>query len=323
MQLSVIVICLNEEKHLPRCLSAIRDQGSDLLDIDLIVVDGGSTDRSKAIASDHGARVIDSPKGIPKQRNAGGREAQAPVMAFVDADVELLPGWGACVRKHFAEHDSLVLGSAPQLPPDASWVAEAYALHWGVEPEAQTDFRAARLLSTQSLALHTEIFHKVGGFREDIGVEEDHVFVVDAEKTGAHLIADPALAYIHHGEPRSLQEFFQRQLWGANSDLWWQHLREGDFEQAWRPRYVYGAVMAGETAALALSALNPFGGWQIGVPLSLAALSATVGLPALRTAQKNSAYDKVGQLALMYGAYGMSTAMALAGLGKNKQRRWR
>ena len=50
---------------------------------------------------------------------------------------------------------------------------------------------------------------------------------------------------------------------------------------------------------------------------------ATVVLPAVNTARRCGAPGKLGQLCVMYGAYGVATAAALAGFGKDKARRWR
>ncbi len=326
MKLTIVAICLNEEKNLPRCLGAIERLDHAGLDVEVLVVDGGSTDGSQDIARSLGARVVDSPKGIPIQRNVGGRAATGDILAYVDADVELQEGWFDSVARLFGESTRLVAGSPPQLPEDASWVAHAYAMHWGLEPEEKIGVQTIeddRLLSTQSLVMGQEVYESVGGFPEDLGVDEDTYVILRAKEQGVRVVTDTGLAYVHHGEPGTLREFFHRIAWGANYAAWFEHLREGDLAQAKRPQYVYGAVFAAEVAALGLSLAMPVGGWQVGVPLSLAALGATVALPAVRTAARHRAPGKIKDLCLMYGAYGAATATALAGFGRNKAKRWR
>jgi len=326
MKLSVVVICLNEELHLPRCLGAINGLDHAGLELELIVVDGGSTDRSVALAEEHGAHVVHSPRGIPRQRNAGGRAASGEVLAYVDADVELQAGWFDAVARHFGRSTGLVLGAPPRLPPGASWVARAYALHWGApadDAESQQPSDDPRLLSTQSLVLGREIFERTGGFSEELRVDEDTFLILAAQQLGFAVICDPGLRYLHHGEPRTLADFFRRVAWGANYEQWFKAIRRLDLAQARRPQYVYGAVVGAEVACLGLSLAAPLGGWQVGVPGSLLALGLTFGLPALRTAGRHAAYDRIGALALMYGAYGLATASALLGVGRDKLRRWR
>ena len=322
--LSIVIVCLNEERHLPRCLDTIAGLDHCGLELELIVVDGGSTDDSRRLARQRGALVVQSPKGIPRQRNAGGRAASGRVLAYVDADVELQPGWFATVARHFARGQRLILGCPPRLPADASWVAQAYAMHWGAPAEGVEGISDdARLLSTASLVLGREVFELVGGFPEELGVDEDTYVIKEAGRQGVEVICDMGLNYLHHGEPRGLREFFRRIAWGANTAQWFEHLRQGNFTQARRPQYIYGAVVGAEVATLGLSLALPLGGWQVGLPLSVAALTATVVLPSVKTAREHKAMGKLGQLCLMYGAYGLATAAALAGFGKDKANRWR
>lgn len=325
MKLTIVVLCLNEEKRLPRCLRALRELDHAGLELEVLVVDGGSTDRSRELAAQHGATVVPSERGIPKQRNVGGRAASGELLAYVDADVELLPGWFETVARHFAAGSRAVVGGPPRLPDDASWVARAYAMHWGAPADDAPDQVSddVRMLSTQSLVMGREVFSEVGGFREDLGVDEDTYFVLRARELGARIVCDTGLRYLHHGEPRTLKDFFRRFAWGANYEEWFGSIRRGELAQVWRPQYIYGAVVGAELACLGASLALPLGGWQLGVPLACAALGATTVLPALRTAHRHRAYGKIGELVAMYGAYGLAGAAAMAGLGRNKTRRWR
>jgi glycosyltransferase involved in cell wall biosynthesis len=50
---SVVILTLNEERDLPRCLASLSNCN------DVVVLDSGSTDRTHAIAQEHGARVFE------------------------------------------------------------------------------------------------------------------------------------------------------------------------------------------------------------------------------------------------------------------------
>ena len=54
--ISLAMIVKNEEAHLPRCLGSVRDLAQEL-----VVVDTGSTDRTRQIARDLGATVYQAP----------------------------------------------------------------------------------------------------------------------------------------------------------------------------------------------------------------------------------------------------------------------
>jgi GT2 family glycosyltransferase len=94
---SVIVLNLNGESIISRCLDKLLAQSYSNLEI--IVVDNGSTDRSLAILADYAAEhdviVLSSPRnlGIPQGRNFGAQTARGEVLAFMDNDGYADPDW--------------------------------------------------------------------------------------------------------------------------------------------------------------------------------------------------------------------------------------
>ncbi|WP_172250139.1 glycosyltransferase [Saccharibacillus deserti] len=88
--ISIIVPVFNVENFLDRCLSSLTSQT--LKDIEIVVVNDGSTDSSREIARAHAEqddriRVIDqSNQGLSGARNTGIGEAKGEYLAFVDSD---------------------------------------------------------------------------------------------------------------------------------------------------------------------------------------------------------------------------------------------
>ena len=87
---TVIVAVKNGESFLGDSLESIRSQPN--VTVELIVVDGKSTDRSRDIAAEFDARVIgeDAP-GLAAAWNTGLGHATAPLIAFLDSDDRWLP----------------------------------------------------------------------------------------------------------------------------------------------------------------------------------------------------------------------------------------
>lgn len=82
----VVFPCLNEEGALPWVLSRLPEGYR------AIVVDNGSTDRSAAVAREHGALVItELRRGFGSAAHAGLSAATAPIVAFCDADASMDP----------------------------------------------------------------------------------------------------------------------------------------------------------------------------------------------------------------------------------------
>lgn len=86
--ISVIIPVLNEAKILENTLTQLQ---SELDGHELIVVDGGSTDNTIAIAEKYG-KVISSERGRAKQLNAGANVATGDILIFLHADVWLEKG---------------------------------------------------------------------------------------------------------------------------------------------------------------------------------------------------------------------------------------
>lgn len=98
LRLSATVITLNEEASLPRCLASLRGLVSEI-----VVVDSGSTDRTREIALAEGARFESLPwAGHVAQKNAALALASQPWALCIDADEEVSPELAASIRAAFA-----------------------------------------------------------------------------------------------------------------------------------------------------------------------------------------------------------------------------
>lgn len=326
MKLSIVIICLNEEKHIRRCLDAIFRGDHGDLKVEVIIVDGGSSDRTKAIARQFEVRILDSPRGIPRQRNVGGYAATGDLLAYVDADVEILGDWFTAVRFQFSDNQYKIIGCAPYLPDGVAWIAKAYSIHRG-NPNligSPIENREERYLATASLVMGRKVFTDLGGFREDLAVDEDTDFILRARDRKTPLIFEPNLAHIHHGEPGSVTEFFQRMKWGANYSAWFKSIREREWSKIVRMQYVYGMLFAicifSILVSLVLNLLLPLNG------VIIAALTLLTGLiigPALRLTIKIRSVKFFFKLCAMYVVLGSASAAAMLGFGSNKSKRWR
>jgi glycosyltransferase involved in cell wall biosynthesis len=90
------------------CLNSVF--GIRYLDLDVIVVDDNSTDRTAEVASRYPAWLIERPKrgGIAVARNDGIGVASGEIVAFVDADCEVNKDWLDLLTSHFT--DNMIAG---------------------------------------------------------------------------------------------------------------------------------------------------------------------------------------------------------------------
>ena len=100
MTFSVIVCAFNEEQLLPGCLHSLLQQSFPPHEI--IVINNASTDRTAAVASIPGIRVVDEPrKGLVVAREAGRRVSTGDVLVYVDADCRAPRKWLQLVAQEF------------------------------------------------------------------------------------------------------------------------------------------------------------------------------------------------------------------------------
>ncbi|MGD8374690.1 MAG: glycosyltransferase family 2 protein [Acidobacteriota bacterium] len=93
MSLTAIVLCRDAERDLPACLGSLAFAD------EILVVDSGSRDRSREIASDRGARVLERPlDGFDDQRNWAQARAAGDWVLFIDADERVPPALAAEIR---------------------------------------------------------------------------------------------------------------------------------------------------------------------------------------------------------------------------------
>ncbi len=90
---SVIVVAKNEEKYISACLDSLVVQDFPKDSYEIIVVDGGSKDRTPEICRSYPVKLISTGSGISHQRNVGISAAKGKYVAFTDADCIADKNW--------------------------------------------------------------------------------------------------------------------------------------------------------------------------------------------------------------------------------------
>ena len=106
--ISAVIPTLNESVSLMRCLDSLKNRTA--LN-EIIVADGGSTDGTRTIAAELGARVVESPKGRGLQIRKGVESANCDVIVILHADCEVQPGVFKRIVAQLASDPSVIGGA--------------------------------------------------------------------------------------------------------------------------------------------------------------------------------------------------------------------
>jgi glycosyltransferase involved in cell wall biosynthesis len=168
LRVSFVIPAYNEEALIVRCISSIREEiarvGNPVHEI--IVVDNASTDLTAGYAIIARARVLhERRKGVTRARQTGFEHARYDIVAFIDADSTLPPGWLSRMCGNFADPD-VVAVSGPVAYPELIFYKRYLSLAFYAC--AKLVHPIAPLLQGGNFALTKKALREAGGFNTDI-----------------------------------------------------------------------------------------------------------------------------------------------------------
>ena len=166
-RLSIVIPTLEASAHLPNTLRAL-EEGARTLRGELVIVDGGSRDRTRALAKSVGARVLESPPGRGTQLRKGAALARGEWLLFLHADTRPVEGWIGELRAIMDDPGARTRAYAFKLRFD-----DASAGARRIEKLAQWRARHLGLpYGDQGLVLHRELYEEVGGYPDQPIMED-------------------------------------------------------------------------------------------------------------------------------------------------------
>lgn len=178
--ISIIVPIHNEAGMLKLTLEALKSASDS--NVEILVVDGGSTDESKRIVEEMGLPLLSAPSGRASCQNFGASQAKGSILFFVHADT-IVPGNFCTVVRELLANDKNLLGAFRFRIDERPWFAPL--LEWGTNLRAK---RAQLPYGDQALFLRKSVFDSLGGF-PDQKLMEDFEFVRQVRAQGHVCIA--------------------------------------------------------------------------------------------------------------------------------------
>jgi glycosyltransferase involved in cell wall biosynthesis len=306
-RVSVVIPTLNESAHIEACLRSVLAQevpGG----LEVLVVDGLSSDGTGELAEQLGARVIrNENRGIPGALNLGLAEAQGEIVVRFDGHAEMPPGYvQACVRALEEEEAAASVGGWREARGAGPWgraLSAALASPFGVgHPLIWRRPRDPARREVEHVPLgcfRVETLRAVGGWREDLLSNEDFELDHRLRAAGGRVVFDPEIWSIYR--PRESLGAIARQYWRYGN---WKARVLVDSPRSLRPRQL------APPALLATAALS-----VLPTPLrrpARAALGAYGGVLAAIAARSQAGWRTAPVLAAMHGAWGCGLVAGLA-----------
>jgi glycosyltransferase involved in cell wall biosynthesis len=218
---SVIIPARNEEAMVAKVVAAVRAQVVDV-EVEVLVVDDGSTDHTVQRAESAGARVLRlQPRegGNPaRARNSGAVAAQGDVLVFLDCDCVPRPGWLARLLSPLAKYP--IVGGSLELPDGLPTMARMdYFCGWyhvhSHRPAGCVDHHPPG-----NLAVRRECFERTVGFvdRQPIAyAHEELAWQAQSRRQGARIWFAPDAVVEHYNRPGFANLLARNYRWGYSA----------------------------------------------------------------------------------------------------------
>ena len=325
--LSIMVVALNEAKHLPGLKDALDHlRLPEGWSLETILVDGGSRDGTVEAAREAGFDecLVHPGASIPVCRNHALRAARGSAFAFLDGD---------CVPdRHWLEHaapwllkPAPVLLGYPVTPPESgNWIQRSWHAHWHHKNPAARQGDAApvvaeafRLITTRNMLFNRALLGVVPAFDESLTTGEDTDFAFRAAQAGCEVVALPSLRVAHLGEPSTLRQYYRQQLWHANRKAYSTILKSSRGKTGANAIYFSVAFLGSLLLAfLGVVLALLFTPWAL---FLLAPLVAVTAGPAALIADRAHSPLLFLRLTVLYFLYGFARSVDLVGLSPRKK----
>lgn len=194
-KISIIIPVLNEADRIWSTLSSIQSTSNH---VEIIVVDGGSRDKTVTVAESFGVKVLSVEPGRARQMNAGAAVARGEILLFLHADTRLPAEFEILIYQALGETEKYRKNS-PQLTTAAKIqnpIAGAFKLKIDAQlkglqlVEKMVNLRS-RLLGMpygdQAIFLKSAVFRDIGGF-PDLPILEDFELILHLRRLGQIVI---------------------------------------------------------------------------------------------------------------------------------------
>ena len=212
MNCSIVIRAYNEEKHIGRLLEGIQHQT--IKDVEVILVDSGSTDSTVSIAESFGARIVRIPSAeftFGRSLNYGIKAAKREFVVIASAHVyPVYPDWLETLLCPFQD-ESVALTYGKQRGPDFAKFSEQQIFHqW--YPDLSKPKQETAFCNNANAAIRKSMWEK-NNYDETLTGLEDLAWAKWAKEQGYGItyIAEAEIIHVHNETPRRVYNRYRRE----------------------------------------------------------------------------------------------------------------
>lgn len=209
--IAVIIPALNEEKFIARCLDSVIKQTYPIEKMEVLVVDGGSSDKTVDIVGEYHDRYPNICALLNKKRiqsaafNIGVKESTAPFIVRLDAHAFYKPYYiEGCIKGLQEDITRGNVGGQWDIQPqnDSLWATTNAILNYSKFGIGGASYRvgaeAGNVDTVPFGAFPRKMIEEIGGMREDLPRGEDNEYNSRIKKAGYSIFFDPQIECIYY-----------------------------------------------------------------------------------------------------------------------------
>jgi len=209
-RMSVIVCSYNGGQTIRECCEGIRRL--EYPNLEVIVVDDGSTDATAAIAREYGFIVIRTEnRGLSSARNTGLAAATGEIVAYIDDDAHPDPHWLSYLAATFSTTSHVGVGGPNITPFDDGLIAQCVANSPGNPTHVLLTDDEADHLPGCNMAFRKAALEAIGGFDPHFRVAGDDVDVCWRLRARGGTLGFSASAMVWHHRRGSVRAYLKQQ----------------------------------------------------------------------------------------------------------------
>jgi len=209
---SIVIRAYNEEKYIGRLLEGIQQQT--IKDVEILLVDSGSTDGTVSISESFGARVVRIPSSeftFGRSLNLGIQEATGELIVIASAHVyPVYPDWLESLLRPF-EDKNVALTYGKQRGPDSAKFSEQQIYqHW--YPDISQWHQATAFCNNANAAIRKNLWQQ-NPYDETLTGLEDLAWGKWAKEQGYAIayMAEAEIIHVHNETPKGIFNRYRRE----------------------------------------------------------------------------------------------------------------